>query len=80
MTNKCKLSQKKINDFKKAHPKSVYTGRINYILGQLMVANQKVKEGREVFTALVNDATTSDYLKELAKSELGLLNLKERTL
>jgi hypothetical protein len=45
-----------------------------------MVANQKVKEGREVFTNLVNDKSTSDYLKELAKSELGLLNLKDRTL
>ena len=45
-----------------------------------MVANQKVKEGREIFNALVKDKTTSDYLKELVKSELGLLNLKERTL
>lgn len=79
-TNNYMLFEKKINDFKKAYPKSVYTGRVNYILGQAMVANQKVKEGREVFTNLVNDKTTSDYLKELAKSELGLLNLKDRTL
>ena len=45
-----------------------------------MVANQKVKEGREIFTSLVNDAGTSEYLKELAKSELSLMNLKDRTL
>ena len=74
------LFEKKINDFKKAYPKSIYTGRVSYILGQALVANQKVKEGREVFTALVNDKGISDYLRELAKSELGLLNLKERTL
>ncbi len=74
------LFEKKINEFKKLHPKSIYTGRVNYILGQAMVANQKVKEGREVFTALVNDKGTSDYLKELAKSELSLMNLKDRTL
>lgn len=74
------LFEKKINDFKKAYPKSIYTGRVSYILGQALVANQKVKEGREVFTALVNDKSTSDYLRELAKSELGLLNLQERTL
>ena len=74
------LFEKMINDFKKAHPKSVYTGRVNYILGQALVANQKVKEGREIFTALVNDTTTSPYLKELAKSELSLMNLKDRTL
>ena len=74
------LFEKMINDFKKNYQKSVYVGRVNYILGQAMVANQKVKEGREIFNALVKDKTTSDYLKELVKSELGLLNLKERTL
>jgi TolA-binding protein len=79
-TNNFMLFEKKINDFKKGYPKSIYTGRVNYILGQSMVANQKIKEGRDIFTALVNDKTTSDYLKELAKSELGLLNLKDRTL
>jgi TolA-binding protein len=74
------LFDKKISDFKKANPKSIYTGRVNYLLGQAMVNNQKIKEGREVFTNLMNDKETSDYIKELAKSELSLLNLKERNL
>ncbi len=74
------LFEKKITDFKKANPKSIYTGRVNYLLGQAMINNQKVKEGREVFTSLMNDKNTSDYIKELAKSELSLLNLKEKTL
>ncbi|MGZ3786878.1 MAG: tetratricopeptide repeat protein [Bacteriovorax sp.] len=74
------LFEKKINDFKKANPKSIYTGRVNYLLGQAMISNQKIKEGRDVFTSLMNDANTSDYIKELAKSELSLLNLKEKTL
>lgn len=79
-TNNFMLFEKKINDFKKGYPKSIYTGRVNYILGQSLVANQKVKEGRDIFIALVNDKSTSDYLKELAKSELGLMNLKDRNL
>jgi len=74
------LFEKQINDFKKANPKSIYTGRVNYLLGQVMINNQKIKEGREIFTNLMNDKGTSDYLKELAKSELSLLNLKEKTL
>jgi TolA-binding protein len=74
------LFEKKITDFKKANPKSIYTGRVNYLLGQAMVISQKVKEGRDVFTSLMNDKDTSDYIKELAKSELSLLNLKEKTL
>ncbi len=74
------LFEKQINDFKKANPKSIYTGRVNYLLGQVMINNQKIKEGREIFTSLMNDKGTSDYIKELAKSELSLLNLKEKTL
>jgi TolA-binding protein len=74
------LFEKKITDFKKANPKSIYIGRVNYLLGQAMISNKKLKEGREVFTNLMNDKETSDYIKELAKSELSLLNLKERTL
>lgn len=74
------LFEKKISDFKKANTKSIYTGRVNYLLGQAMVNNQKVKEGKEIFTSLMNDKDASDYIKELAKSELSLLNLKERTL
>lgn len=74
------LFEKMIDDFKKNYLKSVYTGRVNYILGQMMVSNQKIKEGRDIFNGLVNDKETSEYIKELAKSELGLLNLKEKTL
>jgi TolA-binding protein/predicted HTH domain antitoxin len=74
------LFEKKITDFKKTYPKSIYLGRVNYILGQAFIANQKVKEGREIFDALVKDQNTSDYIRELVKSELGLLNLKERIL
>ncbi len=74
------LIEKKINEFLKLNPKSIYAGRVNYILGQAMINNQKVKEGTEILKNLMNDKDTSDYIKELAKSELSLLSLKERTL
>ncbi len=72
--------EKKIMDFKKENPKSIYLGRINLILGQSYIQNKKMKEGKELLSSLVNDNTVSDYIKELAKSELSLLNLKEQTL
>ncbi len=72
--------EKKIADFKKNNPKSIYSGRVSYLLGQSMINNQKFKEGREIFTNLMNDKETSEYIKELAKSELSLMNLKEKTL
>ena len=74
------IFEKKITDFKKANPKSIYTGRVNYLIGQSLVMNEKIKEGRDVFTSLINDKESSDYIKELAKSELSLLNLKEKIL
>jgi TolA-binding protein len=72
--------EKKIVDFKKAYPKSIYLGRVNFLLGQTFIQNKKVKEGKEMLSELVNDKNVSDYIKELAKSELSLINLKEKTL
>lgn len=74
------IFEKKIDDFKKANPKSIYSGRVNYLLGQAYVGNQKIKEGKEIFTNLMNDKETSQYIKDLVKSELSLLSLKEKTL
>lgn len=72
--------ERKIANFKKEFSKSVYLGRVDYILGQAMVSNKRIKEGKEIFIRLVNDKETSEYIKELARSELGLINLKEKTL
>lgn len=72
--------EKKIVDFKKVYPKSIYLGRVNFLLGQTFIQNKKVKEGKEMLSELVNDKNVSDYIKELAKSELSLINLKEKTL
>lgn len=74
------MLEKKITDFKAQNKKSIYSGRINYLWGQSLVLNQKTKEGKEVLTNLMNDKDVSDYIKELAKSELSLLNIKEKTL
>lgn len=70
---------KAVATFKKNYPKSIYLGRINYLYGLHLVKNQRAKEGKEVFTNLINDTTVSDYIKELAKSELSILNLKDKT-
>jgi TolA-binding protein len=72
--------EKKVIEFKAQNPKSVYLGRVNLILGQAYIQSKKTKEGKELLGSLVNDTTVSDYIKELAKSELSLLNLKEQTL
>jgi hypothetical protein len=72
--------EKKIVDFKVNNPKSIYLGRVNLLLGQNLINNKKIKEGKEILNTLMNDKDTSDYIKELAKSELSLVNLKEKTI
>ena len=72
--------EKMVDNFKKDHPKSIYLGRITYLYGLQLVKQDRSKEGRDVFTSLVNDKNVSDYIKELAKSELSILNLKDKTL
>jgi hypothetical protein len=74
------IFDKKIEDFKKANPKSIYLGRVGYLQGLALIQNQKIKEGKELLNNLVNDKNVSDYIKELAKSELSLINIKEKTL
>lgn len=72
--------EKMVEEFKKNHPKSIYLGRITYLYGLQLVKQDRSKEGRDIFTSLVNDKNVSDYIKELAKSELSILNLKDKTL
>jgi len=53
---------------------------VSYLQGLALIQNQKIKEGKELLNNLVNDKNVSDYIKELAKSELSLINIKEKTL
>ena len=69
-----------IMKFKKAYPKSKYTGRVNYLYGISLIRNKKSQQGKEVLEALLNDANVSETIKELARSELSLLSIKERTI
>lgn len=69
-----------IQDFFKKYEKSSYRGRLNYLLGMAHVEFKNNKKGIEVFEGLLQDEEVSDSIKELARSELSLLRIKERTL
>lgn len=69
-----------IEQFFKDYDESAYQGRLNYLLGKAHVEFKNDKKGIEVFEGLLQDEEVSESIKELARSELSLLRIKERTL
>ncbi len=74
------IVESKIAQFKTEFTQSIYLGRINLLLGMAFLKNEKNQEAREVFETLVGDEKTPDVIKELARSELSLIRIKERTI
>jgi tetratricopeptide (TPR) repeat protein len=72
--------ENKINQFLQKYKEPKNYGRIRYLLGHSYVKNMKLDEGQEVLQQLLEDEKISDYIKELAKSELSLIAIKKRTL
>ena len=65
-----------LKDFKD----SSYLERIKYVLGVNYVEGNQLKKGRSIFKELVEGKDTSNYIKELARSEISLINIKNKTL
>ncbi len=69
-----------ISKFREAFKKSSYKGRLDYLMALSLLDGNKVDEGRAVLNGLLQDESVSEYIKEMARSELSLLKLKEKTL
>ncbi len=66
--------------FKKNYPESGHTGRVNYLLGMAFAQNKKLPEAKQLFEGILNDQATPDTVKEMVRSELSLMAIKERTI
>ncbi len=66
--------------FKKAYSTSDYIGRMNYLLGMAFAKNKKVDEAKKLFNELLTNEATPVSVKELVRSELSLMAIKERTI
>ena len=74
------LLEGKIKRFLKEFKKTTYKGRLSYLLAISLLKNKKIDEGKNILTQILDDKSVSDYVKEMARSELSLLKIKERTL
>ncbi|MBC99108.1 MAG: hypothetical protein CME63_15310 [Halobacteriovoraceae bacterium] len=66
--------------FKKNYPESAHIGRVNYLLGMAFAENKKPQEAKRLFESILSNQTTPETVKEMVRSELSLMAIKERTI
>ncbi|MEK6626659.1 MAG: hypothetical protein AABY86_16950, partial [Bdellovibrionota bacterium] len=69
-----------IGQFNKSFKTSSYKGRLDYLMALSLLGGNRVDEGRTILNGLLQDESVSEYIKEMARSELSLLKLKEKTI
>lgn len=72
--------EKGILAFNKSYPQSQFRDRLGFLLGNALIQGAKVDQGVKIFNDMLSDGKVSDTVKEMIKSELSLLKIKERTL
>ena len=69
-----------VASFKGRFQKSPYNSRIEYLLGLSLLRNGKLEEGKIALRQLIEKKEVPVYVKEMAKTELSALELKEKRL
>lgn len=69
-----------IGQFQESFKKSSYKGRLDYLMALSLLGGNRVDEGRAILNGLLQDESVSEYIKEMARSELSLLKIKEKTI
>ena len=67
-------------NFLSEYKNSEYINRVRYLYGRHLIKTNKSEAGKKFLTELVNDEKAEAYIKEMAKSELTLLNLRNRSI
>ncbi len=69
-----------VRNFKGQFQKSPYNSRIEYLLGLSLLRNGKLDEGKATLRQLIERKEVPVYMKEMARTELSALELKEKRL
>lgn len=69
-----------VRNFKGRFQKSPYSSRIEYLLGLSQLRNGKLDEGKATLRQLIERKEVPVYMREMARTELSALELKEKRL
>ena len=70
----------RIGKFVVKYPKSIYEGRLKLLEGQTFLAEDRLEEANTVLTKILEDEKVAGHIKEMARSELSLVKIKQRNL
>ena len=71
---------KDILRFKDLYKKSIYSDRIDYILGRYYVKNNDLKKAKKIFDKILSNKDASKNVKGLVKAELAMLSIQNKKL
>lgn len=74
------LVESRIKKFFEEFKEGQYKDRLTYLLGVALLNNQKTDEGKKILGDLINSKDAPGHIKELAKTELSLMSIKEKTI
>jgi hypothetical protein len=69
---------KDVREFIEQYKETIYKERLTYMLAKALVDSNKLKEGEKILNELINDESTSGQIKELSRSEISMMNLRNR--
>ena len=72
--------EKRIKEFVKNNPKSIYMDRSNYLLGMVLIRNRNDEEGEKILRSILEKESAPIMLKELVNSKLTELKISKRTI
>ncbi len=70
----------KVKEFAEKYPDSQYLQRLEYLKGLAYVETKQMDKGKEIFNKILSMEKAPTHLKDLVKSELTLIKIKEQTL
>ncbi len=74
------MVESQVREFQKQFVTSPYTARMEYLLGRALLRNGKLDEGKQVLRALIEKQEIPLYVREMARTELSALELKDKRL
>jgi tetratricopeptide (TPR) repeat protein len=79
-TKNALLVEAKVKKFFEQYPQTDYKSRLSYLLGMSLAKNNKRAEARKLYEGMLGDQEVPASIKELVRSELSLMAIKERTI
>ncbi len=74
------LLESEINNFIGSFPETNYKDRVMFLLGQTFIQQNKLEQGEKIMKELTESNSVPNYIKELARTELSFIKIKNKTI